>query len=60
MVEPGMTQRMVRKPFSEARRQKDAHIFLSFRTGMGYDTAAAYTKAEVEKRLLKGEFLRYC
>lgn len=57
MVEPGMTQRMVKEAF--LRSQKDrriAHIFISFRTGMGYDTAAAYAKkAEVEKRLLKGE-----
>lgn len=57
MVEPGMTRKMVREAF--LRSQKDrriAHIFLSFRTGMGYDTSAAYIKkVEVEKRLLKGE-----
>lgn len=57
MVEPGMTHRMVHEAF--VRSQKDrriAHIFLSFRTGMGYDTSAAYEKKkEVEKRLQKGE-----
>ncbi len=57
MVEPGMTRKMVNEAF--ARSQKDrriAYIFLAFRNGMGYDTAAAYLKkAEVEKRLLKGE-----
>jgi peptidyl-prolyl cis-trans isomerase SurA len=57
MVEPSLTQKMVSEAFH--RSQKDrriAHIFLSFRSGNGYDTAAAYSKrAEVEKRLQKGE-----
>ncbi len=57
MVEPGMTRKMVNEAFT--RSQKDrriAHIFLSFRNGNGYDTSAAYLKkAEVEKRLQKGE-----
>lgn len=57
MTDPAMQERLVNEAFQ--RSQKDlhvAHIFISFRTALGLDTAAALKKKdEIMQRLQKGE-----